>query len=129
MGISPARHRSTPARIRTVQTILLILVSIISYGALVLPSYLSPSMADLQVGEVSPNDYQAPQTLTYESAVKTEDDQRAADNGVAAVYAPPDPSIARGQIERLRESLQYIALVRDDENSTPAQKASDIAAL
>ncbi len=128
MGMIPARHR-TPTRLRTVQTILLILVSIISYGALILPSLLSPSVASLQAGEVSPNDYQAPQSLSYESAVRTEEARRAAENGVAAVYAPPAPTIARGQIERLRTALQYITLVRADENSTPEQKASDIAAL
>ncbi len=46
-----------------------------------------------------------------------------------AVYAPPDPTIARHQIERLRAALQYITLVRDDENATPEQKAADIASL
>jgi len=129
MGIVSARHRPTPPRIRTLQIILLILVSIISYGALVLPLALRPAALPLQVGDVSPSDYQAPQSIIYESKVKTEDAQLAAENAVAAVYASPDPSIARRQIERLRTSLQYIALVRDDENSTPEQKASDIAAL
>jgi hypothetical protein len=52
-----------------------------------------------------------------------------AENAVARVYASPDPSIARHQIERLRTSLQYITLVRNDENSTPEQKLADIASL
>ncbi len=42
---------------------------------------------------------------------------------------PPDPSIARHQIDRLRASLQYIALVRNDENATPEQQTADIASL
>jgi putative nucleotidyltransferase with HDIG domain len=45
------------------------------------------------------------------------------------VYASPNPGIAREQIERLRAALEYIALVRNDENSTPEQKATDITAL
>jgi putative nucleotidyltransferase with HDIG domain len=45
------------------------------------------------------------------------------------VYASPDPSIARTQLERLRTSLQYITLVSEDQNSTPEQKISDIASL
>ncbi|MFT3892030.1 MAG: hypothetical protein QM730_10380 [Anaerolineales bacterium] len=61
--------------------------------------------------------------------MRTTEAQRAAENAVSPVYAPPDPSIARGQIEQLRGSLQYISLVRDDENSTPEQKAADLAAL
>ena len=129
MGTLPARQRPTPARIRTLQIILLILVSIISYGALILPFLLNPAVISLQAGEVSPSDYQAPQSIVYESRVKTEDARLAAENAVTPVYASPDPSAARRQIERLRGSLQYIALVREDENSTPEQKASDLAAL
>ena len=106
MGTLPARQRPTPARIRTLQIILLILVSIISYGALILPFLLNPAVISLQAGEVSPSDYQAPQSIVYESRVKTEDARLAAENAVTPVYASPDPSAARRQIERLRGSLQ-----------------------
>lgn len=129
MGIIPARNRPTPARIRLFQFTLIVLVGIIAYGALVLPLAFRPSALPLQVGDVSPSDYQAPQSLQYTSEVRTEEARLAAENAVAPVYASPDPSIARRQIERLRASLQYITLVRDDENSTPEQKISDIAAL
>ena len=110
------------------QIILLILVSVISYGTLVLPGLLSTAVP-LQPGDVSPNDFQAPQSLEYISEVRTEDARRAAENAVPSVYASPNPSIARGQIERMRAALQYITLVRGDENSTPEQKAADITAL
>ena len=129
MGIVSARKRPTPGRIRMIQVILLILVSIISYGALILPVALRPAALPLQTGEVSPSDFQAPYSINYESKVRTEDARLAAENAVAAVYAPPDPSIARNQIERLRTSLQYITLVREDQTSSPEQKASDIASL
>ena len=129
MGIIPARNRPTPARIRLFQFTLIVLVGIIAYGALVLPLAFRPAALPLQVGDVSPNDYQAPQSIQYTSEVRTEEARVAAENAVAPVYASPDPSIARRQIERLRASLQYITLVRDDENSTPEQKISDIAAL
>ena len=111
------------------QVILLILVSIISYGALILPLALRPASLPLQVGDVSPSDFQAPESITYESGVRTEEARFAAENAVAPVYASPDPSIARTQLERLRTSLQYITLVREDQNSTPEQKISDIASL
>ena len=129
MGIISARQRPTPRRIRVIQFILLVLTSIISYGALVLPLAFRPAALPLQAGDVSPSNYQAPQSLQYYSDVRTEDARVAAENGVAPVYASPDPTIARHQIERLRSSLQYITLVRNDENSTAEQKASDIAAL
>jgi putative nucleotidyltransferase with HDIG domain len=129
MGISTERVRQVPARIRLFQIVLLIVVSIISYGALVLPEILRTTAAPLKPGDVSPSDFQAPQSLEYISEVRTEEMRFAAENAVSSVYAPPDPTIARRQIERLRATLQYITLVREDENATPEQKASDIASL
>jgi len=129
MTIVSTRHRQIPPRIRTLQITLLILVGIISYGVLVLPSLLNPAAVSLQVDDVSPSDFQAPQDIEYISEVRTEDARLTAENSVAPVYAAPDTSIARGQIDRLRGVLQYITLVRGDENATPEQKASDIASL
>ena len=129
MAIISTRHRQIPPRIRSLQITLLILVSVISYGVLVLPSLLNPAAVSLQVDDVSPSDFQAPEDIEYISEVRTENARFTAENSVAPVYATPDTSIARGQIERLRGVLQYITLVRNDENATPEQKASDIASL
>lgn len=129
MAIVPAWHKQTPPRIRTLQIVLLSLVSIISYGALVLPSLTGAASISLQAGDVSPSDFQASEDREYISDVRTEEARLAAENAVAPVYALPDPSIARRQLERLRASLQYVTLVRDDTNATPEQKASDIASL
>src|ERR1041384_6821231 len=129
MGNPNARNRPFPARIRTLQSVLLILVSIISYGALVLPQSISPSSSPIQVGEVSPSDFQAPATGSFISDVKTEEARQAAENAVPSQYGSPDPSIARRQIERLRTALAYITLIRTDTNSSLEQKMSDIAAL
>ncbi|MGB8980735.1 MAG: hypothetical protein WCC12_02560, partial [Anaerolineales bacterium] len=129
MGTLPARNQRVPARVRLFQIVLLVLVSIISYGALVLPQTLQPAAVPLEAGNVSPSDFQAPRSIEYISEVRTEEARLEAERAVAQVYAPPEPSTARGQIERLRAALQYITLVRDDENSTPEQKAADIASL
>ncbi|HSO13624.1 MAG TPA: HDIG domain-containing protein [Anaerolineales bacterium] len=129
MAIIPARHRQTSPRIRMLQIILLILVSIISYGALILPSLMGPASISLQAGDVSPSDFQAPQDIEYISEVRTQEARLAAENAVASVYAPPDQSIARKQLERLRAALEYITLVRDDVNATPQQKSADIVSL
>ena len=129
MGIPTARNRPFPARIRTLQFILLVLVSIISYGALELPQAVRPAASQIQIGEVSPSDYQAPKTDSYISEVRTEDQRIAAENAVQPVYGSPDPAMARRQIERLRATLQYVTLVRLDPNSSLQQKKDDIAAL
>ena len=129
MGNAIARNRQVPARIRLFQITLLAVTSIIAYGALVVPGLLLESSTPLQPGDVSPSDFQATRPLEYISEVRTETARQAAEDAVVPVYAPPDPNIARGQIERLRAALEYIALVLADENSTPEQKAADIAAL
>ncbi len=129
MGNSVVRGRQVPARIRLFQIVLLIVVSIISYGALVLPEIVRTTTAPLKPGDVSTSDFQAPKTLEYISEVRTKDERARAENTIGPIYAPPDPAIARHQIERLRASLQYITLVRDDENATLEQKTSDISSL
>jgi putative nucleotidyltransferase with HDIG domain len=129
MGTPNARNRPFPARIRTLQIILLILVSIISYGALVLPDAVRPSATPVREGEVSPSDFQAPETKTFPSQVLTEEERRKAENAILPVYGSPDPSIARRQIEQLRAALMYITLVRADTNASLEQKTKDIAAL
>jgi putative nucleotidyltransferase with HDIG domain len=129
MGNFPARGRQVPARIRLFQVVLLTVTSVISYGALVLPELLLQTAVPLQPGDVSPSDFQAPHSLDYISKIRTEEARRAAEESVVPVYAPPNPGIARGQIERLRAALEYVALVREDGNSTPEQKAADITAL
>src|SRR5512138_2381514 len=129
MGNYSARGRPIPARIRLFQIILLIVVSIISYGALVLPDLLLPTAVPLKPGDVSPNDFQAPYSLEYISEVRTEEARQAAEQAVVPVYAQPDPSIARGQIEKLRAVLEYITIVREDPNAAPEQKVADIAAI
>ena len=129
MGNFPTRGRQMPARIRLFQVVLLIVTGIISYGALILPELLLQTAVPLQSGDVSPSDFQATIPLDYISEVRTEDARRAAEESVVSVYAPPNPAIARGQIEHLRAALEYIALVREDEYSTPEQKAADITSL
>ena len=124
MGIIPARQRQTPPRIRAFQITLLVLTSVISYGALVLPLLLSPATITLQVGDVSPNNYQAPRTLQFESKVRTDDARLAAMKSVAPVYASPDPAIARQQTDRLRAALAQITLIRENDTIIAEQKFS-----
>src|SRR5512139_968759 len=86
MGTPNARNRPIPARIRTLQLILLVLVSIISYAALVLPQALQPVASQLEVGEVSPNENHAPENAGKRRVVRTEEQRDAAESTVQAVY-------------------------------------------
>lgn len=129
MGTNFTPYRPTPSRIRVLQVVLLFIVSATSYAALILPDLLNPTTTTLQAGDVSPEDFQAPRALQYESKIRTEDARAAAEKAIAPVYAAPNPAIARQQIELLRGALQAIAAVRDDETATRSKKETALAAL
>lgn len=123
------RPGKVPARVRTLQLILLLLVGLASLAALIVPVALSPGALPLNVGDVAPRDLQAPEAIEYVSEVRTEEARAAAARAVLPTYSAPDPSIARGQIERLRAALDFISLVRNDEFATPEQKQADLRSL
>lgn len=124
-----SRPGKVPARIRTIQVLLLTAIGLVSLLALVLPLSLSPGALPLQAGDVAPRSLQAPRAIEYVSEVRTEEARAAAERAIQRVYTPPDPAIAREQIERLRAALNFISLVRTDEFSTPEQKQADLKAM
>jgi membrane-associated HD superfamily phosphohydrolase len=128
MEIFPKRPR-TPTRLIVLRGILLAAATFLAFTSLVLPLALSPEALPLQIGDVAPRDLQAPRDAEYVSEVHTEEARKAAEQSVAPVYAPADPTIARQQIEKLRAALQYITIVRADTYASPEQKQADLAAL
>lgn len=125
----PERAQRGSSGIVTMQVVLLVTTSIITFAALVLPLALHQSALPLQAGDVAPRDVQAPRAIEYVSEVRTEEARQAAERSVAPVYAPADPSIARRQIERLRATLTYITTVQIDTFATSEQKKTDLASL
>jgi membrane-associated HD superfamily phosphohydrolase len=81
------------------------------------------------VGEVANQDILAPYSITFESRVYTESARMEAAAAVPPVYLPPDPSIARHQLETLDSVLYYISTVRNDSIANRDQKIEDLAAL
>lgn len=117
-----------PRRLRLLQVILLLAVSLVTFAALAVPLSLRPTALPLHAGEVSPRDLQAPRDHEYVSQVRTEEARQAAERAVQPIHTAPDPAVARQQIERLSATLQFISLVRSD--TTPAeQKQAELAAL
>lgn len=123
------RPEKVPTRVRMFQVILLILAGLVSLATLIVPVALSPGALPLSVGDVAPRDFQAPQAIEYVSEVRTEEARAAAVRAIPQVYSSPDPSIARGQIERMRSALDYISLVRNDDFATPEQQFVDLRSL
>ncbi len=117
------------ARIRVLQISLIVAVSLVSFAILTMPIALRPATQALDVGDVSQTTLQAPRDIEYVSDIRTEEARKAAESAVQQVYTPPDPGIARQQIERLRTTLQYITSVRDNIELTTDEKKSNLVAL
>ncbi|MBX3036120.1 MAG: HDIG domain-containing protein [Anaerolineales bacterium] len=118
-----------PPRIRMLQLILIVAVSIMSFTVLVVPVGLNPIIDTVIVGDVAQSTIQSPRDIEYVSDVRTEEARKAAESAVLPVYSPPDPSIARQQIDRLRTTLQNITVVRNDDDLSAEQKRSNLLAL
>ena len=112
-----------------VRIALLVVASVLALASLVVPLALRPTTYALNVGDVAPQDIQAPRALTYESSYLTEQARRTAEAQVLPVYLSIDPSISRAQLGKLHVSLNYIDTVRADAYATVDQKQSDLAAM
>jgi hypothetical protein len=87
------------------------------------------SGASLRVGSIAPQDFRAPFSLTYDSAVLTERQRQAAANAVSTIYDLPDPDVARQQLLLIRQILDFIDNVRHDSFGTTRQKNDDLNAI
>lgn len=108
---------------------ILILTGIIAFGSIILPISSRPTAFELSVGSVATQDFQAPRNITYTSDYLTEQKISSIKNSVTPVYLNIDPAISRQQIDRLRKSLDFITLVRNDSYSDLNQKINDISNL
>ncbi|PKO11117.1 MAG: hypothetical protein CVU40_02805 [Chloroflexi bacterium HGW-Chloroflexi-2] len=109
--------------------LILILTGIIAFGAIILPISSRPTAFELSVGSVATQDFQAPRNLTYTSDYLTQQRINSIKNSVTPVYLNIDPAISRQQIDRLRKSVDFITLVRNDSYSDLNQKINDISNL
>jgi cyclic-di-AMP phosphodiesterase PgpH len=116
-------------RLRFLQIILIVVVSLVSFTLLATPIGLRPTVQNVDAGDVAQNTYQSPRDIEYVSEIRTEEARKAAETAVQPVYSLPDPTIARQQIERLRTTLQNITAVREDEFLTNTERRSKVVAL
>ncbi|MDD2523072.1 MAG: HDIG domain-containing protein [Anaerolineaceae bacterium] len=112
-----------------IKVIILIATCALAFGALVMPDLLNQQTQMVAVGEVSSQEILAPYSVTFESRVLTDAARETAAAAVQAVYLPPDPDIARAQLEKLGNALYFITTVKNDSFSTPVQKVQDLKSL
>lgn len=97
-------------------------------AALIVPFPFS-SQADLRVGDVSTQDIRAPRRANYVSNILTEQERKRAEAAVREVYDPPQARVAREQISRARDILNYIDSVRQDAYATLAERIEAVGAV
>ncbi|MDY7075362.1 MAG: HDIG domain-containing protein [Chloroflexota bacterium] len=95
-----------------------------------LPASLLPTgRVVLEVGDIAPHDIRAPRRITYESALLRAEEQERAAAEVEPVYTRPNPALARQQLDRARQVLDYLGSVRADTLASSAQQRGWIMAV
>src|SRR3990170_4336713 len=125
----PQRQSRWSSRHRTFLAVIWVVCGALSLLILILPFVTTQSNLRLQVGDVAGQDISAPQTLSYQSAVLTQQQREESANAVAPVYCPADADVAREQLDLLRDALNFINTVRQDSFASLEQKISDLSAL
>ncbi len=126
--MSSAVSRPSPRRILS-YSLPVILTALLTFLALITPMLSQLISPTLEVGDVAPQDYRAPRSITYVSEEMTEQRREAAARAVETRYTPPSTTIARQQLEKLRGSLAFINSVRADKHASNKQKLEDLSAL
>jgi putative nucleotidyltransferase with HDIG domain len=112
-----------------VRAILLSLLFVVVVSLILVFQLLPTEQVTLVEGDVSPADIRAPRKTTYVSQILTEEAQARAEADVRDAYDPPDARIARQQITRARQVLNYIDSVRYDAYAGLEAKTDWIAAV
>ena len=83
----------------------------------------------LAVGQIAPNDIVSPSEIRYESQIATESARQRAVQAVPDQYDSTEGRVRRQQVNRIREILEFISLVRSDAFAAPEQKIEHLSAI
>lgn len=125
----PARFIQKKAARKLYRIGLLIVTSGLVLAALVLPIALRPASLPLQLGDVAPQTFVAPRTLSYESAVLTQSAKEAASNAITNRYLPMDIAISRNQVHNLQMALDDISVIRELDDVPFHQKSIQVSQI
>lgn len=112
-----------------VRATLLSLLFVVVVSLILVFQLLPTEQVTLEEGDVSPVDIRVPRKTAYVSEIKTEEARTEKERGVKDAYDPPDARIARQQVARARQVLNYIDSVRHDAYASSEVKADWIAAI
>lgn len=83
----------------------------------------------LEVGQIAPNEIISPSEIRYESQVQTERARERAAQAVPDQYDSTEGRVRRQQVNRAREILEFITLVRDDSLANTELKTDYMLAI
>jgi hypothetical protein len=105
------------------------LLFVLVVSGILIFQFLPVGQVVLDEGDVSDSDIRAPNEITYVSQILTEDARDSAEAAVRDIYDPPDARVARQQVTKARQILDYIDSVRQDSHASPEQQRQWIAAI
>ena len=95
---------------------------------MVLP-LLPTDLVTLDIGDVAGSDIRAPRRITYESTLLRAEEQDRAAASVAPVYTKPDSALARQQLDRTRQVIDYLGSVRADTLASSSRQRAWVVAV
>ncbi|MCK4451525.1 MAG: hypothetical protein KAX26_13135, partial [Anaerolineae bacterium] len=112
-----------------VRAILVGLVFVLVVSSILIFEFLPVDRIILDEGDVSDSDIRAPRETTYVSQILTEEAKDRAAAAVKDIYYPPDARVARQQVTKSRQILDYMDSVRQDSYASPEQQRQWIEAI
>ena len=109
-------QRIKPSLIRKIILALVLVVSMAGIWWMINWS-LTGALSTVSVveGNVASQDIMSPYTVSYQSEVLTAIKQQEAAQQIEPIYTRPDSSIARQQLNHLKDALTFIDSVRNDQ--------------
>jgi putative nucleotidyltransferase with HDIG domain len=105
------------------------LVFVLAVSSILIFEFLPVDRIILDEGDVSDSDIRAPHEITYVSQILTEEAKDRAAAAVKDIYDPPDARVARQQVTKVRQILDYMDSVRQDSYARPEQQRQWIEAI
>ncbi|MCJ7715112.1 MAG: hypothetical protein MUO54_01150, partial [Anaerolineales bacterium] len=123
-------QKPRPSLIRII-TLILVLITFMAGTWWLINWSLTGALSTVSVveGNVASQDIMSPYAVRYESQVLTTQNQQEAAQLVESIYTRPNSSIARQKLNHLKEALNFIDAVRNDQFASEEQKYTDLAAL
>ncbi len=105
------------------------LVFVLVVSSVLIFEFLPVDRIILDEGDVSDSDIHAPREITYVSQTLTEEAKNRDAEAVTDIYDPPDARVARQQVTKVRQILDYVDSVRQDSYASPEQQRQWIEAI